>query len=377
MPPMTPMLPSPSLPLTLLAFLLLLGPLVILHELGHYWVGRLCGVKIDGFSIGFGHELFGWTDRHGTRWKVSLIPLGGYVQFAGDRGATSAPSEEAQALPPEERARCFQFKPLWQRALIVLAGPLANWLVTVAIFAAFNLAYGQVSTTPVISAFAAKSPAREAGLKVGDRITAIDSQSVTEFREISERVLPNPGDRVTVSVLRQGHPLSVTLTIGERVLRDRFGNEERVGLIGIASGRGEHLDLSPWRSLTVAVDQSFSILGQIVGGLRQVILGQRSVQEMGGPVKIAKFAGEQLSLGWQAFVYFAALISINLAFINLLPIPALDGGHLLLYLAEAIRRRPMDQRSQEWVFRTGLALVLALVIFVTLNDIASLHLLSR
>jgi regulator of sigma E protease len=364
---------SPSILLTLAAFALMLGPLVLVHELGHYLVGRLFGVKADAFSIGFGKEIVGWTDRRGTRWKLSALPLGGYVQFAGDMNAASMPDvHAADGLDPEERARLFQSRPLWQRSLVVAAGPVTNLLFAVAIFAAFNFAYGQLVATPEITRFEAGSPAKAAGMLIGDRIVAIDGNRIDSFTDIPEYILPYPGRTVTITVRREGRVLELPVRIREEVEQDRFGNKARIGRIGIRPGRGEIVPVGPIAATRLAIDQTAGIIRMTFAGVGQILTGERSVRELGGPVKIARYSGEQLSLGWLQFVNFAALISINLAFINLLPIPALDGGHLAFYAAEAVRRRPLGLRSQEWAFRTGLALVLALMLFVTINDLAML-----
>jgi len=367
------LLESPSLLTTVLAFLLVLGPLVLVHELGHYLVGRLFGVKADAFSIGFGKELAGWTDRRGTRWKLSALPLGGYVQFAGDMNAASMPGEADPLIPADVRAQQFQSKPLWQRSLIVAAGPVTNLVVAVAIFAAFNLAYGKVVATPEIAAFSESSPAKDAGLRVGDTILAIDGTAVESFTDLPARVIPYPGHTVTLHVERDGAKLDIPVKIASAIERDRFGNEARVGRLGIMAGRGELVPVGPVEAVTLGVDQTSAMIRMMVTGIGQMFTGERSVKELGGPIKIAQYSGEQFSLGWQAFVGFAALISINLAFINLLPIPGLDGGHLAFYAAEAVRRKPLGLRSQEWAFRTGLALVLGLMLFVTINDLASLR----
>lgn len=358
----------PSILMTVLAFMLLLGPLVMVHELGHYLVGRWCGVRVKAFSIGFGREIAGWTDRHGTRWKVSLLPLGGYVQFAGDMNAASVPLDTIP-LDVKEREGWFPFKPLWQRFLIVLAGPATNFLVAVLIFAVFNLAYGRIYAPPVVAGFAPASVAQAAGLQVGDTITAINGTAIDGFEDIRAAVVPFPGEVVPVSVKRGGQALTYRLTIASRTIRDEFGNESRIGMLGVAGGGMKRVRLGPVESVTTALDQTVGVMGTMVTGIRQIITGKRSVRELGGPVKIAKFSGERLALGWQEFVYFSAFISINLAFINLLPIPVLDGGHLAFYLAEWIRRKPLGARSQEWAFRTGMAFVLALMVFVTINDL--------
>ncbi len=366
------MLESPSLLTTLIAFLLVLGPLIVVHELGHYLVGRLFGVKADAFAVGFGKELAGWTDRRGTRWKLCALPLGGYVQFAGDMNAASTPGKVDDGLTPSERDEIFQFKPLWQRALIVLAGPLTNLLFAVAVFAAFNLAYGRIVATTEIANLAEESAAAEAGLQVGDRIVAIDGEKVDEFTDILPLVVPYPNRTMQIAAERDGREFVVPVKIAEVVETDDFGNESRIGRLGVYAGKAEVVEVGPLEAVALGVEQSLGIMRMMATGIGQIFSGERSVKELGGPVKIAKYSGEQFSLGWSAFVSFVALISINLAFINLLPIPALDGGHLAFYAAEAVRRRPLGVHSQEWAIRTGVALVLALMVFVTFNDIASL-----
>jgi regulator of sigma E protease len=363
---------SPSIIVMIVGFLLVLGPLVVLHELGHYAVGRLFGVKADVFSVGFGKEIFGRTDRRGTRWKLSAIPLGGYVQFAGDMNPASQPSPEWLSLPASERAMTFQAKPLWQRALIVAAGPLTNMVVAVAIFAAFFVAFGKEVTSPVVARFAEQSTAREAGLQVGDRIAAVDGQDVPSFSGLARRIELYPGEVVQLSVIRGGERQVFSVPIASTWIKDQFGNSARVGRIGIMSEGLEWKKVGPGEAVVLAFEHCGAIVRMMVAGIGQILTGQRSVDELGGPIKIAKYSGEQLSLGPLVFVQFVALISINLAFINLLPIPALDGGHLAFYAAEAVRRKPLGPRSQEWAYRTGIAFVLALMLFVTINDVASL-----
>lgn len=362
------MLQTPSIFLTLLATALLLGPLVMVHELGHYLVGRWCGVKALAFSIGFGREIAGWTDKRGTRWKLSLLPLGGYVQFAGDMNAASMPLDSIP-LDVKEREGWFPLKPLWQRFLIVLAGPLTNLIVAVLIFAGFNMAYGTITAAPIIGAFEPGSPAQAAGMQQGDRITAIDGHPIRDFTQIAPLVLPFPDKTVAVAATRAGAPKLFAVKIARHTRKDQFGNSAQIGMLGIASGGGQRQRLGPVESLTTAVGQTYGTMGMMVTGIRQIFAGERSVRELGGPIKIAKFSGQRFALGWQEFVYFVAFISINLAFINLLPIPVLDGGHLAFYVAEALRGKPVGARGQEWAYRTGLAFVLALMVFVTINDV--------
>jgi len=355
-------------------FLLLLGPLVTVHELGHYLVGRWFGVKADAFSVGFGKELAGFTDRRGTRWKLSVLPLGGYVQFAGDMSPTSQPDAAWRALPEAERKRTFPAQAMWKRALIVLAGPLTNLLVAIAIFACFNMAYGRPVMEPVIGQVVEGSAAAAGGLRQGDRIVAIDGDAIGDFREVAAKVAPHPGARISLAIDRAGTRLAVPVELATIVERDRFSNEYRIGQLGVAAFDGKIVPVGPGEAVALAVRQTGQTIELMVTGIGQIITGRRALSELGGPVKIAKFSGEQLSLGWVNFAQFAALVSINLAFINLLPIPALDGGHLAFYAAEAVRRKPLGPRSQEWAFRTGIAFVLALMLFVTINDIVSLPL---
>jgi regulator of sigma E protease len=364
---------SPGLFLTLFAFLLLLGPLIVLHELGHYLAGRLFKVRADVFSIGMGKELWHRIDKRGTRWRLAAFPLGGYVMFAGDSDASSKPNPELANATPEQLKGTLTGAPLWQRSLIVFAGPLANLVVAVAIIAAFAMAYGVPSNPPVIGGFSPGSVAETAGFRIGDRITAVDGTSTAGFKDIADRVLLHPGETVRISAERAGKSFTLPVKLATDVQKDRFGNELRRGFLGVAAGGAmEFTPVGPIAAVGFGVTESLEIARKMALGLKQIVVGERSVKEMGGPIKIAQFSGQSLAMGWQAFVGFAAMISINLAFINLLPIPTLDGGHLAFYAAEAVRRKPLGIRSQEWAFRTGLAFVLALAVFVTFNDLVSL-----
>jgi regulator of sigma E protease len=362
----------------LTGFLLVIGPLIFVHELGHYFVARWFGVKADVFSIGFGREIAGWTDRRGTRWKLAWLPLGGYVRFAGDMSPASVPSREWLELPPEERARTFQAKPLWQRFLIVLAGPMTNMLVAILILCGFLLTFGEPRTAPVVETVIAKSAAAEAGLRPGDRIVSVGGERVAYFEDISPLVMLHPGVPVTVRFVRGGKELEIEATPKSDTLRDEFGNEFRRGLLGIGPGvKPAYRPVPLVEVVPKAIERTWMIISMSLEGVGQILTGKRSLEELGGPLKIAKFSGEQASLGPIAFISFAALISINLGFINLLPIPLLDGGHLLFYMIEGVRRKPLKPEAQEWAFRTGLAVLLALMIFVTLNDLASFGLWSK
>jgi regulator of sigma E protease len=368
---------SPGFFWTVLSFLLLIGPLIFIHELGHYFVGRWFGVKADVFSIGFGRELAGWTDRRGTRWKVCALPLGGYVKFAGDMNPASQASPEWLMLPPEERARTFQAKPVVQRFLIVLAGPLTNLAFALLVFAALNFAYGEFNTPPVIHSIKDRSPAWEAGLRPGDRIVAIDGKAIARFEDIVPQVFLVPGQTLTIDAVRNGRPLEVRARIRELAGKDAFGHVYKRGVLGISPKESVIVRPGPARALTGAFADIRQALATSLQGVGQIVTGRRSVKDLGGPLKIAQFSGEQASLGWLPFIEFMGIISINLGFINLLPIPMLDGGHLLFYAIEAVRREPLKPEAQEWAFRTGLAALLALMIFVTLNDLASFGLWAK
>ena len=368
-----------------LGFPLLLGPLVTIHELGHYLVGRWFGVHAEAFSVGFGREIWGFTDKRGTRWKLSALPLGGYVQFKGDMNPASIPDPDAAAqASAEERAGSFHHAALWKRALIVFAGPATNILLTLAIFAGFFTLYGKpvpgdAAEQLTVAEFAEISPARAAGIEVGDRIVAIEGERMEDFRDVQDSIMLYPGRTLDVTVERDGAERIFEVPVRSVEMEDRFGNVSKVGLIGIAPGAAsfDFEPQGPIAALGLAVDHSLGIVDMMVTGIGQIFTGERSVQELGGPVKIAKFSGEQLSLGAMAFINFAALISLNLAFINLLPIPALDGGHLAFYAAEAVRRKPVGPRGTEVAYRAGVALVLMLMVFVTINDLVSLPIFGR
>ncbi|MDC0886500.1 RIP metalloprotease RseP [Altererythrobacter sp.] len=376
------MFESPPFWMYIFGFLLLLGPLVTLHELGHYLVGRWLGVKAEAFSVGFGKELIGRTDKHGTRWKLSALPLGGYVQFKGDMNPASVPDAEAVASATvDERDGSFHHASLGRRALIVAAGPFANILITLGIYAGFFYLLG----TPVpvdaeqqltISEFTEGSPAQEAGLRVGDRIVAVEGERMESFRDVQDSVMLFPGRTLDITYARGGSEATIPITTTSFEMEDGFGNKSKIGLIGVQAAEANY-DFVPQgllASMQMSVQHSVKLVDMMLTGIGQIFTGERSVKELGGPIKIAKYSGERLSMGPMSFVDFAALISLNLAFINLLPIPALDGGHLAFYAAEAVRRKPVGPRGMEMAYRTGIAIVLMLMIFVTFNDLASLSL---
>ena len=358
--------------LYVVAFLLVLGPLVFVHEYGHYIVGRWCGVKADAFSIGFGRRILGWTDRRGTEWKIGWLPLGGYVQFAGDRDAVSQPDAEWQSLPADERAHSFPAQPVWKRALIVAAGPVTNFLFAILILAGFASLSGVPTTPAIVGMVEAGSVAQSVGLRPGDRILSIDGRPMEKFIDIPMAVAHRPGEAMDVRFERGGGERTVRLTPRLVKQKDRFGNVFERGLIGIGPGKVEFEKVPLAEAPLVAARQTAQIVRQTWEVLGQLLTGNRSIKDLSGLVKIAQVSGEAASLGASQLVFLAALISINLGFINLLPLPMLDGGHLLFYGYEAIRRRPAPLEVQEWAFRFGFVAIVALMLVVTFNDLGSI-----
>lgn len=371
------MIESPGLLLTIVAFLAVIGPLVFVHEMGHYWAARACGVKIDAFSIGMGREIAGWTDRRGTRWKLAWLPIGGYVRFAGDMNAVSQPTAEWLALPAAERQRTFQAKPVWQRAFIVAAGPAVNFVAALLILAGFAMAYGEMRIAPVVDQVQAGGAAQAAGLAPGDRIVAVDGTAVSRFDDIGRAVMLRGGERLRIDYDRAGQRQSTTALVRAVEEKDEFGNKTPIGRLGIIASRTEVTPVPWYDAPGVAVRQVGVVVSMTVTALKRVVTGRTPLSVLHGPVGTAKMAGEQLTVGWTQFVFFVALVSINLGFINLLPVPMLDGGHLFFYAIEAVRRRPVRPEAMEWAYRGGLAALLALMVLVTFNDLGAVGVWQR
>lgn len=375
---MTDMLPQPGIVFTLCTYILMVAILVVVHEGGHYLAGRAFGVKIDAFAFGFGRELFGFNDRRGTRWRFNLVPLGGYVKFTGDMNASSQPDPEFAARPAAERVGLFLFKPLWQRAIIVAGGPLINFAFAIFILAGVYMALGHPSTPPIVSAVIANGPAAKAGILPGDRITAIDGSSIARFEDIANAAMISAGAPMTVAFERAGAPKTVSITpkIVETV--DRFGGVVRHGRLGIARSGAQVVEsVGPVTALGYGVADTWGITVSIARTLRQIVLGERSLDELGGPIKTGQVTGQQASLGALSFIIFMAFFSINLGFINLIPIPMLDGGHLLLYAVEAVRRQPISAKVQEWAFMSGFAAIMSLMVVLTWNDLGGIGVWAR
>lgn len=356
-------------------FLVLLTPLVFIHEMGHFLVARWCGVRVEVFSIGFGRELFGYTDRHGTRWKFSLLPLGGYVRMFGMaaneiEGGDGVPKQMSEA----DRKVSFAHKPVWRRAAIVAAGPAANFIFAIVIFAALYATYGKQFTSPIIDEVVKESAAEVAGLKAGDRILTLNGTDIPTFETLAEQIQLNMDVPLTLTVDRAGQVLTISAQPRIVTGTDFLGKEARRALLGVVSHtRGPIVTLGPIDALkTGAVDTYDKTIGML-RGVWQMLSGQRPADEIRGVLSIATMSGTVAEWGFYAFVSFAVLLSINLGLINLFPVPMLDGGHLAYYAAEAIRGRPLSDGAQEWGLKIGLAMVLSLFLFATWNDIVYLE----
>jgi regulator of sigma E protease len=355
------------------AFIVVLTVIVFVHEMGHYLVARWNGIAIQTFSLGFGPELIGFNDRHGTRWKLSAIPLGGYVRFVGDMNAASLPDPEAvAALPVAEQQRLFVNKNVWQRIAVVAAGPVANVIFTFLVLYALLLGYGRYTIPPVIGEVIAGGVAQSGGLMAGDKILSVDGFAVRGFEDFQRFISTAPGRAVTIVLERNGADKTFVITPEIAVDTDRFGNTQRIGRIGV-SRNVEQSDVTLYRPNVVeAVGMTGEEIRFIVertgAFLGDFFVGRGDVQQLGGPVKVAKVSGEVATLGVVALINLAALLSLNIGIFNLLPVPVLDGGHLLYYIIEAVRRRPLSQKAQEIGFRVGFAIVGSLMIFTLLND---------
>lgn len=371
-------LASPGFFYTLAVFAVVIGILVFVHEYGHYGMARLFGIRVETFAVGFGPEIFGWTDKNGTRWKLGSIPMGGYAKFAGDANGASQPDPTLEhRVPVADRADLFHFRPLWQRALVVAAGPAINFVFAILLFAGFFMTYGHQITPPVIGTVLEGSPADAAGLKPGDRFLSLDGQSVGRFEDVTRIIAINPGSPIQMAVERDGKTIDLDVKPKLVTGSDRFGNEFKRGMLGVGSGEGIVVRHGPVQALRWALVETWDTVRMMWDTILQVVTGARHVQDLGGPVKIAQFSGQSATLGLPALISFIALVSINLGFINLLPIPMLDGGHLFLYALEGVRRRPLNPRVQEWAFMSGFALLMSLMIFLTWNDLQSVGLWDR
>lgn len=355
-------------------FLLMITPIVFFHELGHFLAARLCGVRVETFSIGFGREIFGWMDRHGTRWKISALPLGGYVRFLGDADALGTPDPEALAkLDDKERARSFLGKPVYQRALIAASGPLANFLLAIVIFSALFMTAGRFVIPPRVDRVLPNSAAAAAGIRPGDMIVAVEGDDVASYEQLQQVLLSDGGRTIAVTLVRAGHRLTVDATPRLTDVTDRFGNKYRMGRLGIETkGRATLVRYGPLGAVAAACDEVASIVRMTFRSRDQLFAGNTS--QLSGVIGIAKLSGQVASESLLDLIGLAALISVSIGLVNLFPIPPLDGGYLLYYAFEAVLGRPLGERAQDVGFRIGLAVVFGLMILATWNDLVRLNL---
>jgi regulator of sigma E protease len=359
---------------TLLSFLAVISIIVFIHEFGHYFVARLCGVKIDVFSIGFGKEIFGWTSkRSSTRWKLSALPLGGYVKMFGDESAASTPNiAKMEAMSEAEKRVSFHYKPLWQKALIVAAGPVFNFALTISIFTFLIFTYGVVSSEPVVGEVVKDSAAQESGLQTGDRILQVGDDEIENFQDITIAIASNLGDPVRITFRRAGKIRHLTVTPKITEIKDSLGNTVKHPRIGIGSQTLKVQDLGFGGALYHSALRTYQICTTTLKVLGQLVTGQRDTSQLKGPIGIAQMSGQATESGTGTFIWFIAMLSANLGLVNLLPVPLLDGGHLLYYAVEALQGRPLARKVQEIGFKIGFVLLASLMGFTILNDVIGL-----
>ena len=358
-----------------LPFLVALTILVFFHELGHFWVARLAKVRVEVFSVGFGAELFGWNDKAGTRWKIGVIPLGGYVKMFGQSDLPGDEDEDRPPLTDKEKAVSFQHKTLAQRTAIVAAGPIANFLLSVVLIAGLMATFGAARPYAGVGEMMPGSAAAEAGFKAGDRIVSIDGEAVEWFSDLVRIVSVQPEMLLKIKVRRGDDEFVLTATPKRHQQPGAEGKTVEIGLLGVRYDPQQmHYERqNPLMAVWLGIQQTASLTEKTLSFLGQVISGRQGTEGIGGPLRIVQYAGITFQSGIENFILFLAVLSINLGLINLFPIPILDGGHLLFFAVEAIRGRPLGPQAQEYGFRFGLILVLILMVFVTWNDLVQLR----
>ena len=353
-------------------FLFVLTIVVFVHELGHFLIARWCGVRVLVFSIGFGRELVGLTDRHGTRWKLAAVPLGGYVKFFGDENVASVPDRASVAAMSEaDRRESFFHQPLARRAAIVASGPIANFILAIVIFAAVFAAYGRPDNVARVEAIEPSSAAAAAGFRPGDVVVAIDDHAIRTFTEMQRVVRAHPDQKIQIEIERDGRFLTLSATPTLKEVPDNFGKVHRFGILGIQGPR-DRIKVGPVEAIGYGAQETWSIVDETFSYLYRMVTGRESADQLGGPVGIALMSGEAAKLGFDVLIRWVAAISVSIGLLNLFPIPLLDGGHLLFYGLEGLRGRPLSERTQEIGFRIGFAIVLMLLVFATYNDIPRL-----
>lgn len=357
----------------LASFILIISFIVFVHEFGHFYVARICGVKVEVFSIGFGKEIFGFFDKKGTRWKFCLIPMGGYVKMFGDKSAASnADFDKIENFSETQKKQSFIFKNVYQRIAIVAAGPISNFLLAIAIFSILFFANGSNKALPIVDKIIENSAAEKSGLKNGDKILAINDKKIIVFSDMQEIVARSAEKQLNFKVLRNEKIINVKIIPQFRERKNIFGETNKIGMIGVSTEQIEHFEYNLWQSFYEANKEVVRISGAIFSAIYELITGERDLKELGGPIKIAKYSGKTASLGLTVMLWFMALISLNLGVMNLLPLPVLDGGHLLFYFYEAIFNKPLSPKIQEMAFRFGFVIVLSLMFFTTYNDLSQI-----
>lgn len=361
-----------------LAFLFVLTIVVFVHEFGHFWVGRRCGVGVKAFSIGFGRELVGWNDHHGTRWKISAIPLGGYVKFVGDMNGASVPDDAQMArMSAQERAVSFHHQSLGKRAAVVAAGPMANFILAILVFAGITFFTGRQVLAPRVEAVQPGSAAEAAGFLAGDLVKSIDGRTIASFSDMQRIISTSAGDALDFQVDRGGRSVSFSATPAVKEVDVPGFGKQRMGLLGLQGSHDpadlQHVTYGPLDSLEMGVGETWNVVERTFNYLGKLVSGRESPQQLSGPIGIMRVSGDVAAIGGIGpLVGLIAILSVSIGLLNLFPIPLLDGGHLLFYAIEAIRGRPLSDRAQEIGFRIGLALVVMLMLFATWNDIVHL-----
>ena len=364
----------------ILPFIVLIIVVVFIHEYGHYYFAKRYGVGVTDFSIGFGQELFGWNDKSGTRWKICWIPLGGYVKFFGDRNVYSQADQEKiiKKYSGEDREKLFVLKPLYQRALIVFGGPLANFLLALIIFFSIYTFVGKDFTPAVINEVQDDSPAMVGGLKQNDIILEIDGNKVESIMEVSKFIMTSTDEIIDFKVRRSNDELLLKIKQDTILVEDNLGNKINKRIVGIKLGayndQINHVKLGPTEAVYHAINEVYYVSISSLKYIGAMIFGKADTSQLGGPIRIAKISGQVAEFGVLAFISMMAYISISLGLINLFPIPMLDGGHLMFYAFEKVLGRPLSQKTQEGFFRIGLFLLLSLMLFTTFNDLKDLGL---
>ena len=360
-----------------LPFILVISVIVFVHEFGHYWVARRCGIRVLSFSIGFGRPLLKWTDKHGTCWQIAWMPMGGYVKMFGDADPASTPDESVKNMTEEEKKVSFFHQTVGKRMAVVVAGPAANYIFAIIVLAVLFMFQGQPYSPPLVGGLQENGVAAHAGLQPGDKVISIDGEHIARFEDIKRLVSLNNGTAMQFVVERDGGDQSFSLTPEVTAQTDRFGGEHRMGKVGIISKDLAYKKWPPLKAVKQATIETWDLSVSTLKANGQMIIGARGSEEIGGPLRIAEMSGHVAEEGAWALVWFMGIISINLGLINLFPVPLLDGGHLLFYGIEKIFGRPLNTKTQEIGFRIGLTLVVSLMVFATWNDLVHLEVISK